>query len=1278
MNRCLKQFKISLLMLFACASALVVNAQNILTNGDFTAGNTGFTTDYRYYSSSYNLQNAGVYIVSENAHTYHNDFFNLTDHTSGTGKYFAANGDGFSHSGYRVWSQTVTVQPHSYYDFSFWATHLTNGGGNIGNFRTKLRAKINDAQVGSDFVPTFVNGQGCWTQFPTYRWYSGNQTQATIVIYDVCNMPSNLGDDFGLDDIVFDYKYTNVVTAVDDYITCCFEESVQFDPFANDITSPSSIRPDVDFGIESLPSHGSLEYFNGTTWTYSPNTGFHGTDSFQYKLTFKINNIPDIVEYGTVHITVNERPQRIINQHACESYTWSLTGQNYTQTGQYQYVKPNPNGCDSLLVLNLTIHHPTEQTLPEEVACDHFTWYGTTYTQTGIYDHVTTDQWGCTLTEHLPLTIHYGDTTELAVSACESYTWNGQTYTTGGDKFHTTTNQFGCSRLEILHLTISTDFRSVEYVTECEEYTWPRNNHHYTASEIDSIVIQGAPGSCDSTFVLDLTINHETENTLESVEACDSYTWYGNTYTQSGTYSHESTNQWGCLHTDYLPLTIHQSTTQTLEPITVCDEFVWHGVTYTTSGNIQYDTVNQWGCPHVITLPLTITHSDTLDYQPVTECDSYLWNGQTITETGSYTQMTTNPDGCSRLERIFVTINHSVIDTLAPVSECDEYEWHGVTYTTSGYKEYHLDEGPTGCPYTEILPLTINHSSEYEFNITACESYEWYGETYTEGGDYYHVLGNYQGCDSVLIMHLTIGDQFEHEESVIGCNNYEWFGTVYDQSGDYTHWIENPSGCDSLFTLHLTIAQTDETEFTDESCYSYTWGLESYNQSGDYEQVFTNQMGCDSIVTLHLTVNQAVYSDFDQQTCQPFVWNGITYYEDGDYEQTLTAHTGCDSIVTMHLVFSEALTSEFDLTSCQPITWNEYYCDHDGDYEHTYMSQQGCDSIVTMHFSLGDAITTDFDYVSCQPITWNGQYCDHNGDYEHTYMSQQGCDSIVTMHFSLGDAIMTNFDQISCLPITWNEIYCDHSGDYQSTFPSLQGCDSIVTMHFTLESDPVMESSTHTACDSVQFNGLWYYDDFVINDTVFTEQGCADTIFVIHYNVRNSMNSNMIQGQSNVYAATNLIPGIYHYAIDTADVVAGHCQWTLSNPDWMIVDAQDVNCSIYVPVSGTGILSASFITTSCGENTRSIFINAQYYGVEEYNSVKAEVYPNPTKGLVTVEAEGMEVVRVVDMLGQVIERREVNDDHIVINLGGLSPAMYMIEITTEYGKAVKRIAVCDR
>ena len=46
---------------------------------------------------------------------------------------------------------------------------------------------------------------------------------------------------------------------------------------------------------------------------------------------------------------------------------------------------------------------------------------------------------------------------------------------------------------------------------------------------------------CDSTAVLNLTINN-SDTSYTSVTACDSYTWNGTTYNQSGTYSYNGTS----------------------------------------------------------------------------------------------------------------------------------------------------------------------------------------------------------------------------------------------------------------------------------------------------------------------------------------------------------------------------------------------------------------------------------------------------------------------------------------------------------------------------------------------------------------------------------------------------------------------------------------------------------------------------------------------------------------------------------------------------------------
>ena len=47
---------------------------------------------------------------------------------------------------------------------------------------------------------------------------------------------------------------------------------------------------------------------------------------------------------------------------------------------------------------------------------------------------------------------------------------------------------------------------------------------------------------CDSTATLNLTINNSSSSS-EDITACDSFDWNGVTYTESGTYTFESTNE---------------------------------------------------------------------------------------------------------------------------------------------------------------------------------------------------------------------------------------------------------------------------------------------------------------------------------------------------------------------------------------------------------------------------------------------------------------------------------------------------------------------------------------------------------------------------------------------------------------------------------------------------------------------------------------------------------------------------------------------------------------
>ena len=82
---------------------------------------------------------------------------------------------------------------------------------------------------------------------------------------------------------------------------------------------------------------------------------------------------------------------------------------------------------------------------------------------------------------------------------------------------------------------------------------------------------------CTNVATLTLVINN-SESTSEDITACDSWSWDGVDYTESGLYSNTYTNVSGCDSTHTVNLTINSSTS--FEEFTTCDSYEWNGTIY--------------------------------------------------------------------------------------------------------------------------------------------------------------------------------------------------------------------------------------------------------------------------------------------------------------------------------------------------------------------------------------------------------------------------------------------------------------------------------------------------------------------------------------------------------------------------------------------------------------------------------------------------------------------------------------------------------------------------
>jgi gliding motility-associated-like protein len=180
-----------------------VTGNNLIANGDFSAGNTGFGSDYTFTTANSTV--VGVYAINSNPSAWNSWAAPCADHTSGNGNMIMF--DGANIPGQKVWHTTVSITPNTNFAFSSWiqSIHSTNPA--------KLQFFINGKLLGNIFSASATTCQ--WQQFYEV-WNSGNATTAEIAIVNQNTNP--LGNDFALDDISFApviVKRDSVVIKVD-------------------------------------------------------------------------------------------------------------------------------------------------------------------------------------------------------------------------------------------------------------------------------------------------------------------------------------------------------------------------------------------------------------------------------------------------------------------------------------------------------------------------------------------------------------------------------------------------------------------------------------------------------------------------------------------------------------------------------------------------------------------------------------------------------------------------------------------------------------------------------------------------------------------------------------------------------------------------------------------------------------------------------------------------------------------------------------------------------
>ena len=163
-------------------------SKNLLQNGDFEQGNTGFISQYRYskgavnYSQTYDIVTDPVKAGMGNS-----GWASYGDHTTGKGMMMVLTGS--PTEGQVAWSQTLDVTPNGKYQFSLWVSSwLTTNPGT-------LEIRLNGVSMNKLQSPGTT---GKWQQV-TVDWNAG--ASKTLKIEILNKTPSYMGSHIALDDI---------------------------------------------------------------------------------------------------------------------------------------------------------------------------------------------------------------------------------------------------------------------------------------------------------------------------------------------------------------------------------------------------------------------------------------------------------------------------------------------------------------------------------------------------------------------------------------------------------------------------------------------------------------------------------------------------------------------------------------------------------------------------------------------------------------------------------------------------------------------------------------------------------------------------------------------------------------------------------------------------------------------------------------------------------------------------------------------------------------------
>ena len=822
-----------------------------------------------------------------------------------------------------------------------------------------------------------------------------------------------------------------------------------------------------------------------------------------------------IIDLGAYEFSNLENSSGVDEQIACDSYTW-INGVTYTEnTDTPTVVLTNSIGCDSVVVLHLTINssYLTEDTLAVCV-------------------------------NDLPYA--YGDTLlGVGVSSSEIYS------------LHYTSSE-SCDSMVLLTLIVLENPTRYDTIVICEsELPYTYGDTTFETGTSATSIYHHMTEICDSVTVLTLQILPTSYHTLDTtvLENDLPLQLNGQTYMTDSTFTQTfvGANADGCDSVLTVNMTVLYNDTVYVDTA-ICDNefpFTWNGIFFATAGTqrLTYTAANGVDSVVVMTVNYKPTTYGSLDTVVLQNDLPFVYYGQSYSIPGVYTQTIENAAGCDSVVTIDFREIYNVV-AFADSVVCainTPFEWNGCVFTQTTVQFAHFTAS-TGADSMLVMRVKVVYTTYGSLDTTVLENdlpFVLNGDSLTTPGYHVQMLSNYAGCDSVLTVRLRVlynvtvpADSTVCESELPLMWNDENFELAELQTETqtivHTAVLTASTGVDStvVMTLHVlpTTYATLDTSMLENNLPLQLNGY-SYEEPGPYTQTLFNEnaAGCDSILTVQLTVLYNVTVEVDSVVCEtdlPLSWNGVDFTASAHQNDSftlmdsvlLTASNGVDSTVVMTVVVNPTTYGTLDTTVVEnvlPLMLNGEAFYTAGTYTQTFSNSNvyECDSVLTVHFSVLNNMLVHVDTTICQsdmPLIWNDISFELNTAeplatpiilIDSAFLiALDGVDSTVVMRVMVNPTTYGTLDTTvleNNLPLLLNgQTYMTDSTFNQIlTAVNQYGCDSVLTVNLAIRYN-VMTTISDTICESqlpFTWNGMTFVADSIDQNTLSFTQSAVLT-----------------------------------------------------------------------------------------------------------------------------------------------------------------------------------------